>query len=123
MMYEMIVIWDNCDTDIYEYETEGEAIRASEGMKVALGNQLRWTGVRPKIEKTVSKYVIMRQTQDGYETVYNPNGKKDGYTFVFEAFTKERALKLFFDSELIPKSKQGNYIAVKADEKPAEDFD
>lgn len=52
MAYELVVIWDdNGDTDIYEYETEDEAIRASEGMKVALGNQLRWAGVRKKVER------------------------------------------------------------------------
>lgn len=52
MAYELVVIWDdNGDTDIYEYETEDEAIRASEGMKVALGNQLRWAGVRKKVAR------------------------------------------------------------------------
>lgn len=51
MAYELVVIWDNGDKDIYEYETEDEAIRASEGMKVALGNQLRWAGVRKKVVK------------------------------------------------------------------------
>lgn len=122
MKYEMVTVWqDDMQKEITVFDTEEQARERAEGMKKAFGSQV-WTCVRPRVEKP-DKYVIMRETWNGYETVYNPNGKKDGYVFVFEAHTKEHALKLFFDSELIPTSEQGNYIAVKADEKPADDFD
>ena len=49
MTYELVVIWSNGDKDIYEYNSEDKAIEASEGMKVALGNQIAWTGVRRKV--------------------------------------------------------------------------
>lgn len=44
--WELIIIWDTDETDVYEYETEAEAEAAGRNMKMALGNQIAWYGVR-----------------------------------------------------------------------------
>lgn len=44
--WELIVVWDTDDTDIYEYHTEDEATQAGRNMKIALGNQIAWWGIR-----------------------------------------------------------------------------
>lgn len=48
-MYELIIIWSNGSKDVYEYPTENEAERAELGMRTALGNQIDWSCVRPKL--------------------------------------------------------------------------
>lgn len=48
-MYELVVIWDTGEKDIYTYETEAEAEQAGRDMKIALGNQISWCGTRRKI--------------------------------------------------------------------------
>lgn len=45
--WELVVIWESDETDIYEYETREEAERGMTQMKMALGNQIEWCGVRP----------------------------------------------------------------------------
>lgn len=44
--WELIIVWDTDDTDIYEYRTEEEATQAGRNMKIALGNQIAWWGTR-----------------------------------------------------------------------------
>jgi len=44
--WELVIVWDTDDTDVYEYETEAEAEEAGHNMKIALGNQIAWYGVR-----------------------------------------------------------------------------
>ena len=44
--YELVVVWETGDKNIYEYPTEFEAERAGENMKIALGNQIAWYGTR-----------------------------------------------------------------------------
>ena len=51
MAYELVVIWETGEKEIYEYNSEDKAIEASEGMRVALGNQIAWAGVRKKVVK------------------------------------------------------------------------
>lgn len=48
MTYELVVIWSTGEKEIYEYKNEEEASEAAEGMKMALGNQIAWTGTRRK---------------------------------------------------------------------------
>lgn len=47
-MFELVVIWENGDKDIYEYPTEEQALKAGANMVLALGAQVAWYGVRPK---------------------------------------------------------------------------
>lgn len=48
-MFELVVIWA-CprETVVFPYNTEEEAREAERGMKMANGNQIEWTCVRPK---------------------------------------------------------------------------
>lgn len=46
MRWELVIVWETNDTDIYEYNTEAEAKAAGRGMRAALGNQVAWYGVR-----------------------------------------------------------------------------
>ena len=46
MMWELVIIWDNGDKDIYEYNTEHEAENAAQGMRKAFGYQIQWAGIR-----------------------------------------------------------------------------
>lgn len=45
-MFELIVVWDTREQNIYSYETEEEAMRGAGRMRMAFGEQIRWTGVR-----------------------------------------------------------------------------
>lgn len=47
-MFELIVVWDTGEQNIYSYETEEEAMRGAGRMRMAFGEQIRWTGVRRK---------------------------------------------------------------------------
>ena len=47
--YELVVVWDNGDKDVYGYDSEEEALKAGHGMKMALGNQIKWFGVRRRV--------------------------------------------------------------------------
>ena len=48
-MYELVVVWETGETDIFEYETEEKALSAGRGMFTALGKQIAWYGVRKKV--------------------------------------------------------------------------
>lgn len=48
MKYELVIVWETGKTEVFEYNTEEEAYNAGIGMKVALGNQISWYGVRRK---------------------------------------------------------------------------
>ena len=45
-MFELIVVWDTGEQNIYSYESEEEAMRGADRMRMAFGEQIRWTGVR-----------------------------------------------------------------------------
>ena len=47
MKYELVVVWENGDKDVYEYDSMIQAESSGEGMKMALGDQIAWYGVRP----------------------------------------------------------------------------
>lgn len=49
MEYELVIVWDNGDKDIYVYPTQQKAEEAEDGMRMALGNQISWSCVRPKL--------------------------------------------------------------------------
>ena len=49
--YELVVVWHGGDASVYEYATEEEARDGGESMKMALGNQVCWWGVRPQMVK------------------------------------------------------------------------
>jgi hypothetical protein len=51
MGYELVVIWENGDNDVYEYDSRDRAEQSGDGMKTALGNQIAWYGVRPVTNK------------------------------------------------------------------------
>ena len=44
--WELVVEWDTGDKDIYPYHTEQAARAAGEMLKMALGGQVAWCGVR-----------------------------------------------------------------------------
>lgn len=48
-MYELIIVWDNGDKDIYTYNTQEEAERGADNMRMAFGNQVTWAGTRKAI--------------------------------------------------------------------------
>ena len=48
MEYELVIVWEDGATDVYEYNSEAEAEKAGAGMKTALGNQITWYGTRRK---------------------------------------------------------------------------
>ena len=45
-MFELIVVWQTGEQNIYSYDTEDEAMRGADRMRMASGNQITWTGVR-----------------------------------------------------------------------------
>lgn len=47
--FELVVVWDNGDKNVYEYRTEEEAENGAERMKMAFGHQISWTGTRRKL--------------------------------------------------------------------------
>lgn len=50
MKYELVIIW-KCPEGtkaIYTYNTEDEAEQVEKEIKIALGNQIAWSCVRPK---------------------------------------------------------------------------
>lgn len=48
-MFELVIIWETGDKDVYEYNTIEDADRAGKNMKMALGNQITWYGTRRKV--------------------------------------------------------------------------
>lgn len=47
--YELVVVWENGEKDVYTYDTKAQADKAGEGMKTALGGQIEWCGTRPQM--------------------------------------------------------------------------
>lgn len=45
-VWELVIIWDNGDKDIYKFRTEEEAVRGGKNLKMAFGNQIAWHGIR-----------------------------------------------------------------------------
>lgn len=45
-MYELIIIWEDGEKEIYAYRTEEKAEITGAEMKKAFGNQISWYGVR-----------------------------------------------------------------------------
>lgn len=48
MKYELVIIWADGEKSVYEYASREEAERGESGMKMALGNQISWSGIRRK---------------------------------------------------------------------------
>lgn len=47
--YELVIIWErNNEKDVYEYDSEDRARECEAGMRMALGNQIAWSCVRPQ---------------------------------------------------------------------------
>lgn len=46
--YELVVIWDTGEKQIYPCSTEAEAEQGGQNMKMAFGKQIAWYGTRPK---------------------------------------------------------------------------
>ena len=44
-MYELIVIWNSGEKDIFKYSTLERAAQTERGYKKAFGNQIQWTGI------------------------------------------------------------------------------
>jgi hypothetical protein len=47
-MYELVVIWETGEKNIYPYRTEADARTGERSMRMAFGNQIAWSGIRPK---------------------------------------------------------------------------
>ena len=45
MTYELIVIWETGEKNVYEYNSEQDAQQGEANMKMAFGNQIQWTGI------------------------------------------------------------------------------
>ena len=49
-MFELVIIYTfPRETVVYEYATQADAEDVLEGMKIALGNQIEWSCIRPKL--------------------------------------------------------------------------
>lgn len=51
-MYELVVIWDDGEDtkQVYDYEKKYLAKKAERDMRMAFGNQIKWIGVRKKVD-------------------------------------------------------------------------
>ena len=47
-MFELVVIWETGEKEVYAYSTEERAEHAGREMKKAFGNQIAWTGTRKR---------------------------------------------------------------------------
>lgn len=45
---ELVIIWDDGEREVYDYQTTDEAEEAMEGMKMAFGEQISWMGIVEK---------------------------------------------------------------------------
>ena len=45
-MFELVVIWENGEKDIFTYQTREKAEKAGQGMQTALGKQIAFYCVR-----------------------------------------------------------------------------
>ena len=49
MKYELIVIWETGEKEIFEYATEEEAQKACNDFRTIFDNQVTWAGIRKRI--------------------------------------------------------------------------
>lgn len=49
LKYELMIIWDTGEHKSFLYDTEDEAEKVAKNFRFAFGNQIAWTGTRPKI--------------------------------------------------------------------------
>ena len=49
--WELVIVWANGDKDVYIYRNESEAKKGMDSMKMALGGQISWAGVREQVQK------------------------------------------------------------------------
>lgn len=47
--YELVIVWNLGEKNIIEYESQEQAEKAEQGYKVAFGNQIQWSGIRPQL--------------------------------------------------------------------------
>lgn len=47
-MYELVVVWANGETNVYECETIADAESGEKNMLMAFGNQITWCGFRKR---------------------------------------------------------------------------
>lgn len=45
-MYELVIIWNTGEKEIYKYTNRLEALMIKHGYEVAFGNQIEWLGIR-----------------------------------------------------------------------------
>ena len=55
MKYELIVIWETGEKEIFEYATEEEAQESCNDFRKIFGNQVAWAGIRKVTTWTVTK--------------------------------------------------------------------
>jgi hypothetical protein len=46
--YELVVIWDSGEKDVYDYETYEAAKRGEASMRMIFGCQIAWTGINER---------------------------------------------------------------------------
>lgn len=47
MKCELVIVWWNGEKNVWQYENEEQAEEVAKGMKIALGEQVSWYGIRP----------------------------------------------------------------------------
>ena len=56
--YELVVVWANGDRDVYgRYDSADAAEQSGANMRMALGNQIAWCGVREKALRTQTAFM------------------------------------------------------------------
>ena len=46
--YELVIVWETGEKEITEHESQELAEKAEQRYKVAFGNQIQWSGIRPQ---------------------------------------------------------------------------
>ena len=49
--WELVVVWECGDKDVFEYSSEEKAQSGAKTYKWAFGNQVQWCGVRKQLSK------------------------------------------------------------------------
>jgi hypothetical protein len=49
IMFELVIIWETGEKEIYAYSTLERAERTGREMKKVFGNQINWYGTRKKV--------------------------------------------------------------------------
>ena len=55
MKYELVVIWETGEKEVFEYDSEEKAQESCNGFKKIFGNQIAWTGTKKVITWKVTK--------------------------------------------------------------------